>query len=42
MIVHLECTDLACLNEAVAHDLAQLEGVRRITTYFVVRTGQQA
>ena len=37
VIVHLECTDLACLNEAIVNDIPQLEGVVRITTCVVVK-----
>jgi DNA-binding Lrp family transcriptional regulator len=42
VIVHLECTNLECLNEAITHDIAQLEGVRRITTCVVVKGGESA
>jgi hypothetical protein len=38
VMVHIECTDLECLNEAIVHDIAQLEGVLRVTTCVVVKT----
>jgi hypothetical protein len=37
VMVHIECTDLACLNEAIVNDISQLEGVLRITTCVVVK-----
>jgi DNA-binding Lrp family transcriptional regulator len=36
VMVHIECTDLKDLHEAITHDLAQLEGVKRITPCVVI------
>ena len=37
VLVHIECTDLADLHQAMTHDLLQREGVRRITPLLVVK-----
>ena len=37
VLVHVECTDLADLHQAMTQDLLQLDGVMRITPLLVVK-----
>jgi DNA-binding Lrp family transcriptional regulator len=40
VMVHIECTDLESLQQAITQDLARKEGVRRITTLLIVKDGE--
>jgi hypothetical protein len=37
VVAHIECNDLASLNEAVTSDIAKLEGVSKVTLWAITK-----